>query len=76
MRIKRFVAWLTLLATVVLLPSTALAAGVTARVTGGGWFLFAGSIPMQFGFSGVQHGDGSASGSVPAQHRPRGAAGS
>jgi hypothetical protein len=62
-RIKRFVAWLVLLATVALVPSTALAAGVSARTTGGGWFLFGGSIPMQFSFSGIQHADGSASGS-------------
>ena len=63
MRTKRFVARLTLLATLALVPSTALASGVNARVTGGGWFLFGGSIPMQFSFSGVQHADGTASGS-------------
>jgi hypothetical protein len=32
-------------------------------VTGGGSFLFGGSIPMQFGFSAVQRGDGTAVGS-------------
>ena len=63
MRIKRFVARFVLLATMALVPSTALAAGAPERVTGGGWFLFGGSIPMQFSFSGVQHADGSASGS-------------
>jgi hypothetical protein len=47
----------------VLGPSTALARGTDARVTGGGSFLFAGTIPMQFGFSAIVHADGSASGS-------------
>jgi hypothetical protein len=32
-------------------------------VTGGGSFLYAGAIPMQFGFAAVLHVDGSASGS-------------
>jgi hypothetical protein len=44
-------------------PSAALGAGSDSRATGGGSFLFAGSIPMQFGFSAVRHADGSASGS-------------
>ena len=62
MHITRSVALLTLLALLVLGPSTAIA-GSGARVTGGGSFLFAGSIPMQFGFSAIVHADGSASGS-------------
>jgi hypothetical protein len=62
MRITRAATTLALLATLAISPS-ALAAGTSARVTGGGWFLFGGSIPMQFSFSGVQHQDGSASGS-------------
>ena len=32
-------------------------------VNGGGWFLFAGSIPIQFGFGAVLHRDGRATGS-------------
>jgi hypothetical protein len=63
MRITKSVALLVLLATLVLGPSTAVAGGASAQVTGGGSFLFAGSIPMQFGFAAVVHADGSASGS-------------
>ena len=63
MRMKRSVAALALLATLAFGPATTLAAGAGATVTGGGWFLFAGSIPMQFGFSAVLRGDGSAAGS-------------
>lgn len=44
-------------------PSATLAAGTDERATGGGSFLFAGEIPMQFGFAAVRHADGSASGS-------------
>lgn len=62
MRTKRTLATLALLGTVALLPPSALAGG-TAKVTGGGWFLFAGTIPMQFGFSAVVTGSGSAAGS-------------
>jgi hypothetical protein len=62
MRITRTVASLTLAATL-LLPASSLAAGVGARVTGGGSILFGGSIPMQFGFAAVILPDGSAAGS-------------
>jgi hypothetical protein len=63
MRHTRFAATLATLALLgVLAASPVLAAG-PSRVTGGGWFLFGGSIPMQFSFSGVQHPDGTASGS-------------
>ena len=61
MRISRLVALLALLAAVVLSPASALAG--TAKVSGGGSFLFAGAIPMQFGFSAVVRPDGSAVGS-------------
>jgi hypothetical protein len=44
-------------------PLLARAEGASAIVTGGGSFLFAGTIPMQFGFAAVQRGDGSAAGS-------------
>lgn len=63
MRIIRLAAVLTLLATLALGPASALAAGGGSKVTGGGWFLFGGSIPMQFGFAGVQLPGGSATGS-------------
>ena len=62
MRTKRTLATLALLVTVALSPSSTLAAG-GAKVTGGGWFLFGGTIPMQFGFSAVVLGNGSAAGS-------------
>ena len=54
---------LTLLCALALSPAQVIAAGAGPTVTGGGWFLFADSIPMQFSFSAVQHKDGSASGS-------------
>ena len=44
-------------------PALATATDQVASVTGGGSFLFAGTIPMQFGFGAVRHTDGSASGS-------------
>lgn len=62
MRTKRPIAVLALLAMLVW-PTSSLAAGASARVTGGGWFLFGGSIPMQFGFSAVLRPDGPAVGS-------------
>jgi hypothetical protein len=63
MRIPRSAAMLGLLAVLALSPLTTLAADVTSRVTGGGTFLFAGSIPMQFGFAGIVRPDGTATGS-------------
>ena len=62
MRTKRSIAALALLA-MLIWPTSSLAAGASARVTGGGWFLFGGSIPIQFGFSAVLRPDGSAVGS-------------
>jgi hypothetical protein len=53
---------LALLATLAFLPAATLASGAGARVTGGGWFLFNGTIPMQFGFSAVVRSDGAAVG--------------
>lgn len=53
---------LALLALLALSPTSSLGAGATASVTGGGWFLFGGAIPMQFSFAGVQRGDGTATG--------------
>ena len=49
---------LTLALLGILAFAPALGSGATSKVTGGGWFLFAGSIPMQFGFSGVRHAPG------------------
>jgi hypothetical protein len=63
MRAKRSLAIPVVLAILVLWPTSTLAAGATAKVTGGGWFLFGGSIPMQFGFSAVVAGNGQAVGS-------------
>jgi hypothetical protein len=63
MRTKRSLAALALLATITFGPTSAFAAGAGAKVTGGGWFLFASTIPMQFGFSAVVRPDGSAVGS-------------
>jgi hypothetical protein len=55
-------ALLALLTLLALSPASSLGAGANAGVTGGGWFLFGGAIPMQFGFAGVQRGDGTATG--------------
>ena len=62
MRIPRAVAAAAIGLSIATAPALA-AAGTAQTVTGGGWFLFAGSIPMQFGFSGVLQPNGSASGS-------------
>lgn len=61
-RIHRPVVWLTLAAAIAIAPGAALGAYPGATVTGGGWFLFGGSIPMQFSFAGVQRPDGTAQG--------------
>ena len=63
MKVRRSAATLVLSTLLLAAPSVALGAGSDARATGGGSFLFAGSIPMQFGFSAVRHADGSVSGS-------------
>jgi hypothetical protein len=58
----RTAASIGLLLALSLAPVSAHAAGTSAVVAGGGSFLFAGSIPMQFGFSAVGLPDGSATG--------------
>lgn len=63
MRIRRILVQLALAASLMAVPSAAAGSSDVSHVTGGGWFLYAGSIPMQFGFSAVLHHDGSASGS-------------
>jgi len=63
MRIRRFPALLILGAVVMAAPSAAAGTSGLSRATGGGSFLYAGTIPMQFSFSAVQNPDGSASGS-------------
>ena len=60
---SRIAASICLLACLAIAPVSTLAARTSAVVTGGGSFLFAGSIPMQFGFSAVALGDGSSAGS-------------
>jgi hypothetical protein len=61
MRLRRLPA-LLVLAALLAAPSAAGAAGAPLT-TGGGSFLFAGTIPMQFGFSAVQLANGDAAGS-------------
>jgi len=61
MHIPRAVAAAMLGLSIAAAPTLAVATPHT--VTGGGWFLYAGSISMQFGFSGVLEPNGSASGS-------------
>ena len=63
MRKSMRIALLTLLITLAMTPIAARGAGAGAGVSGGGWFLFGGSIPMQFGFAAVERPDGSAAGS-------------
>jgi hypothetical protein len=63
MNLRKTAVGLALLITLALGPASTLAAGSAASVTGGGWFLFGGSIPMQFSFSAVVKADGSTAGS-------------
>ena len=63
MRKSKRIALLTLLLTLAMTPVAALGAGAGAVVSGGGWFLFGESIPMQFGFVAVERPNGSAAGS-------------
>ena len=63
MRVRRSVFGLILAGSLLGLPGTISASDEVATVTGGGSFLFAGTIPMQFGFSAIRHADGSVSGS-------------
>jgi hypothetical protein len=52
-----------LAATLAAAPIVSTATDQVASVTGGGSFLYAETIPMQFGFGAVRHADGTASGS-------------
>jgi hypothetical protein len=63
MRIRLLLTQLGLLVSLLATPSAAAGGSPPSLVTGGGWFLYADSIPMQFGFSAVVRGDGSATGS-------------
>jgi hypothetical protein len=63
MRTRRLAVGLGLTFAILSSPLLARAGGATATVTGGGSFLFAGTIPMQFGIAAVERGDGSAVGS-------------
>jgi len=63
MRIRRIFLQLVLSTSLLAVPFAAAGASQPSTATGGGWFLYAGSIPMQFGFSAVARSDGSATGS-------------
>jgi hypothetical protein len=63
MRIRRILLHLTLAMSLIAVPSIATARSEVSTVTGGGWFLYADTIPMQFGFAAVSNADGSATGS-------------
>jgi hypothetical protein len=63
MRILRLAVALGLSIALLYSPFAARAGGASAVATGGGSFLFAGTIPMQFAFAAIQRGDGSAVGS-------------
>ena len=63
MRVRRSILSVLLAGSLFAIPVAAAADDAAVTVTGGGWFLFAGTIPMQFGFSAVLHGDGRATGS-------------
>jgi hypothetical protein len=62
MRIRQFFAGLVLAGTLVAAPSAG-AAGTLAIANGGGSFLYAGTVPMQFGFSAIALSNGTAYGS-------------
>lgn len=62
MKVRRLVTVAWIAAALAAAPATGLGAGTDARATGGGSFLFAGTIPMQFGFAAVRHADGSVGG--------------
>jgi len=62
MRVRRLPALLVLTATLAAAPVAA-GASVEARAVGGGSFLYAGIIPMQFSFGVARFADGSAAGS-------------
>lgn len=63
MRMRRLPALLVLAAALMAAPVTLAGANETQHATGGGSFLYAGTIPMQFSFSAVQLPNGSAAGS-------------
>jgi hypothetical protein len=63
MRIRRLPVLLVLTAVLVAGPSAAAGASGDKSAIGGGSFLYAGIIPMQFSFGAVQRSDGSTSGS-------------
>ena len=63
MRVRHAIVRLFLAASLLALPGAAAGSDQVTTVTGGGWFLYAGMIPMQFSFSAVRHVDGSVSGS-------------
>jgi hypothetical protein len=63
MRVRRSLLSAVLAASLFAIPAGTAAQDEVVQVTGGGWFLFAGTIPMQFGFSAVLHADGRATGS-------------
>ena len=63
MRTRRLAVGRGLTLTLLVSPGLAQAGGATAVASGGGSFLFAGTIPMQFGFAAVERGDGSVAGS-------------
>jgi len=52
-----------MIATAALIAPKVIAAPVTDSASGGGHYLVAGSLDVQFSFSAVQHGDGTVSGS-------------
>jgi hypothetical protein len=60
---RRAVLGIALAAALAAATTVSTATDRVASVTGGGSFLYAETIPMQFGFAAVRHADGSASGS-------------
>ena len=63
MRTRRLAAGLGLSLALLSSPLVVHAGGAGVIVAGGGSILFAGTIPMQFGFSAIQRGDGTTAGS-------------
>jgi len=63
MSLRRIPALLALAAVLLVSPAAALGASGVPYTIGGGSFLFAGTIPMQFSFSALVKADGSAAGS-------------
>ena len=63
-RVRRsLTAVVSLVAAVAILAGTVAASEETSAATGGGHFLFSGTLDVQFGFSAVANADGSAQGS-------------